>query len=209
MFVTAIKSAMTASEASLIDDMFRLRARVFDGRLKWQVTVEEGRERDRFDALQPDYIIVVGDAGEAVASARLLPALGPTMLTEIFPQLLGDKPFSAHPRMVESSRFCVDTQTGPTTAGAFGLNQATVFLFAGILEWCLAHRVTEIATVTDLRFERILKRASWPLTRFGDAQLIGKVKSVAGSLPVSREIFEALRPSGYRSSFPAGLRSAA
>lgn len=208
MFATAIAPADAASEPYLLDSMFRLRARVFDARLKWQVTVEEGRERDRFDELGPHYIVIVGEKGEAIASARLLPALGPTMLTDVFPELLGNRPFLPHARMVESSRFCVDTQA-EATPGPFGLNQATVFLFTGILEWCLASGMTEIATVTDLRFERILKRASWPLARYGEPGLIGDVRSVAGSLPVSQAHLEAMRPPAFRSSVPSSFRSAA
>ncbi|MBB3313398.1 acyl homoserine lactone synthase [Rhizobium sp. BK196] len=209
MFATAIAPADAASDSYLLDTMFRLRARVFGGRLNWEVTVEEGRERDRFDDLAVSYIIIVDEGGEAIASARLLPALGPTMLVDVFPELLGDRPFVPHARMVESSRFCVDTETKAAAAGAFGLNEATVFLFAGILEWCLAKGMTEIATVTDLRFERILKRVAWPLARYGKPRLIGNVMSVAGSLPVSDEHFQALRPAAYRSTLSTCFRCAA
>ncbi|TCR97824.1 acyl-homoserine-lactone synthase [Rhizobium sp. BK418] len=209
MFATAIAPADAASHQYLLDSMFRLRARVFGARLKWQVTVEDGRERDPFDALTASYIIIVDEGGEAIASARLLPALGPTMLVDVFPELLGDRPFVPHARMVESSRFCVDTETNPAATGAFGLNEATVFLFAGILEWCLANDMTEIATVTDLRFERILKRAAWPLSRYGKPRLIGNVMSVAGSLPVSQQLFQALRPPAYRSTLSSSFRCAA
>jgi acyl homoserine lactone synthase len=188
--------------------MFRLRARVFGGRLAWSVTVEEGRERDRFDALDPHYIIVVAD-DEAIASARLLAASGPTMLADVFSVLLAGNPFMAHPDMVESSRFCVDTQSEAARRESSGLNEATLFLFAGILEWCLANGKTEIATVTDVRFERILKRVSWPLRRYGEPRLIGEVRSVAGCLPVSRELFEAIRPPAYRSNLSCSFCTAA
>ncbi len=167
-----------------------------------------GQERDHFDALAPHYIVIVGGEGEVVASARLLPALGATMLSDVFPELIGNRPFLPHERMVESSRFCVDTQA-ESAPGPFGLSLATVFLFAGILEWCLASGMTEIATVTDLRFERILKRVSWPLARYGEPRLIGAVRSIAGSLPVSQGQFEAVRPPGYCSRLAPGFRDAA
>ncbi len=209
MYVRAIGPDDAASQSSLLDSMFRLRARVFHARLGWQVKVEEGREHDLFDTLGPVYIVVADDGNAAIASARLLPAVGPTMLADVFSTLLGGKPFPAHARMVESSRFCVDTHADAETCGRFGLNGATVFLFAGILEWCLISGVSEIATVTDIRFERILKRASWPLARYGEPQLIGDVRSVAGSLPVTRSHFEAIRPPSYRSVFSASLCNAA
>jgi acyl homoserine lactone synthase len=111
--------------------------------------------------------------------------------------------------MVESSRFCVDTEAEAEAPGRYGLNGATVFLFAGILEWCLLNGHTEIATVTDVRFERILKRAAWPLARYDEPRMIGSVRSVAGSLPVTKAHFETMRPASYRSDFALRLCSAA
>jgi hypothetical protein len=37
----------------LIDEMFRLRARIFRDRLNWDVEVTDGKERDRYDDEQP------------------------------------------------------------------------------------------------------------------------------------------------------------
>lgn len=34
--------------------------------------------------------------------------------------------------------------------------------------------------LTDLRFERILNRAGWPMTRIGEAEQIGRTVAVAG-----------------------------
>ena len=39
--------------APLLDAVHKLRARVFDGRLGWDVHIRDGREVDRFDALDP------------------------------------------------------------------------------------------------------------------------------------------------------------
>lgn len=66
--------------AELLDQMFRLRARVFDGRLGWDVTVEEAREVDGYDDAGPTYVLAVDARGTVVGSVRLLSALGPNML---------------------------------------------------------------------------------------------------------------------------------
>jgi N-acyl-L-homoserine lactone synthetase len=69
----------------LIDEMFRLRARIFRDRLNWDVEVWEGKERDRYDDEQPVYIIHCDDMGRQVkGSLRLLPTTGPTLLADIF-----------------------------------------------------------------------------------------------------------------------------
>lgn len=72
-------------------------------------------------------------------------------------------------------------------------------MFAGIIEWCIANNVTEIVTITDLRFERILARVGWPLRRLAEPRTIGVTNAMAGVLEVDIAIFEALRPANYRS----------
>ena len=91
-----------------IDAMFRSRAETFSGRLGWEVVVKDGYERDRFDELNPLYVISVDpDSGEYWGSLRLLPTTGPNMLRDVFPQLLGEDEQVAHATIWESSRICV------------------------------------------------------------------------------------------------------
>jgi N-acyl-L-homoserine lactone synthetase len=198
MHVLAVSKSGSSSASDLVDGMHRLRARIFGKRLGWDVTVENGREIDKFDRLDPTYIIVTGPEGNVAGCARLLPAMGPTMLSDTFPQLLRDGKLGAHPHMIESSRFCVDTTLAqPRTARS--LHTATLTLFAGIIEWSMLNGYKEIVTATDIRFERILGRARWPMQRLGEPHLIGEVMSVAGKLPADRASFERVRPAGYRS----------
>lgn len=207
MQALAIPAAAHGDFALLVDAMHRLRARVFKERLEWDVEASNGREVDVFDHLRPTYILAISSASDVVGSARLLPATGPTMLTRTFPQLLAAGRLEAHAGMVESSRFCVDTSLGEGRAGA-ALHDATLTLFAAIIEWSMANGYREIVTVTDLRFERILKRAGWPMTRLGEPEPIGRTVAVAGSLPADRASFNQVRPTSYVSAL-AGRRHAA
>ena len=63
----------------------------------------------------------------------------------------------------------------------------------------MANGYDEIVTATDLRFERILNRAGWPMKRLGDPVAIGNTVAVAGTLPADRASFECVCPYGYRS----------
>lgn len=202
MRVIAIPKPRTAAETRIIDEMHCLRARIFQGRLSWDVRCMSGREYDEFDDLAPTYIVTLADSDTVVGCARLLAATGKTMVGTVFPQLLRDGRLPAHPRMVESSRFCVNTACEEGRAEG-QLHAATLTMFAGIVEWCMANGYTEIATATDMRFERILKRAAWPMRRLGDPVLINQTLSVAGILPADATSFERLRPDGYRSAIPA------
>lgn len=207
MHLTAITDPQSILEHRLIDDMHQLRARVFSGRLGWDVDCSAGRERDQFDLLGPTYILAITETENVIGCARLLPATGTTMLQSVFSPLLRDGVLPSHTAMVESSRFCVDTDNA-VGGGGRSLHVATLGMFAGIVEWCMLHGYTEIATATDVRFERILARAGWPINRLGDPVLINETRSVAGLLPADLASFERLRPPGYRSSFSRLLQKA-
>jgi N-acyl-L-homoserine lactone synthetase len=200
MQILAISKPQNAEEARLLHNHHQLRARIFSDRLGWEVHVIDGRESDTFDTLTPTYILAISNSGEVAGCARLLPALGPTMVTDVFRSLLPNGQLNAHSAMIESSRFCVDTSLGEGR-GAGSVHEATLTMFAGIIEWCMSNSFTEIVTVTDLRFERILARVGWPLQRLAEPKKIGVTMAVAGILSADAGTFQKLRPSHYRSDF--------
>lgn len=207
MHITVISPDQYGQKRALLTQMHRLRARVFQSRMGWDVNVEDGQERDRYDTLEPCYVLALTHDGRVAGCARLLPALGPTMLADMFPQLLAHGALRAHPAMVESSRFCVDT-TLEAGRGGGQLHLATLTMFAGIVEWSMANRFNEIVTATDLRIERIFKRAGWPMTRLGEPTPLGGTQAVAGTLPADQASFDRLRPIGYHSDIMAVDRAA-
>jgi acyl homoserine lactone synthase len=198
MQVLAISPDRFVEHQILLKQMYRLRADIFGGRLEWDVTIVDGDERDQYDDLDPTYILAIS-GGNVVGCARLLPAVGPTMLELTFPQLLAEGSLNATSAMIESSRFCVDT-TLPATRGGNQLHHATLTMFAGIIEWSMANGYDKIVTATDLRFERILNRAGWPMTRLGEPVAIGNTIAIAGTLPADKKSFERVRPPHYRSA---------
>jgi len=200
------------NQADELAQMHRLRANVFRDRLGWDVTVTESGESDEYDRFGPTYILAITDDARVVGCARLLSAQGPTMLEGTFSQLLGTGSLGASPAMVESSRFCVDTSLAEARGGG-QLHLATLTMFAGIIEWSMANGYDEIVTATDLRFERILNRAGWPMKRLGEPREIGNTVAIAGSLPADPESFGRVRPMGYQSAISniqrPNIRSAA
>ncbi len=202
MQVLALSMPRTLQEAHLLHIHYQLRARVFSDRLGWEVNVTAGCEADSFDTLRPTYVLAIAETGQLAGCARLLPALGPTMVANVFPSLLPDGQLNGHASMIESSRFCVDTAL-PEGRGTSSVHEATLTMFAGIVEWCMANSYTEIVTVTDLRFERILARVGWPLQRLGEPKKIGVTMAVAGTLPADAETFLRIRPKNYRSELTA------
>jgi acyl homoserine lactone synthase len=210
MQAMAISGQPDLQQTALLEQHYRLRARVFSDRLGWEVEVVDGREIDAFDALQPTYVLALSDQYDVLGCARLLPASGPTMVHEVFPSLLPEEGLRAHPGMIESSRFCVDTTTAGGGGGGGGIaHEATLTMFTAIIEWCLVNGYTEIVTVTDIRFERILARVGWPLSRLTEPRRIGVTLAVAGILRADHNSFLALRPPDYRSQIsPSGNQAA-
>lgn len=193
--------------SQLLDAMHRLRARVFQGRMAWEVDARDGREADAFDHLRPTYVLAVSSTDDVVGCARLLPATGPTMLSTMFPDLGPAGILTPHAGMIESSRFCVDTSLGEGRAGG-ALHEATLTMFAAIIEWSMTNGFREVVTGTDVRIERILKRAGWPMKRLGEPRRIGSTIAIAGLLPADQMSFERVRPANYVSVFQS-LRHAA
>ncbi|NGO54514.1 acyl-homoserine-lactone synthase [Allomesorhizobium camelthorni] len=181
--------------ADELHEMHRLRYRVFKERLDWDVRTNGGYEIDSFDVLKPHYLILRGCDGRVDGCVRLLPSNGPTMLRDTFPVLLDGKTAPEEPSVWESSRFALDL---PPSApkGAGGIAVGTYELFAGIMEFGLSRCLSRIVTVTDLRMERILRRAGWPLARIGDPHSIGTTRAVAGYLNVSTGRLDAVRQNG-------------
>lgn len=97
---------------SLLNDrtlrsMFEDRKKVFVDLLKWDVPVLQNRfELDQFDNEHATYIVIAGEAGDHLGSARLLPTVRPHILGDIFPALCQAAPPRGH-NVFEITRFCL------------------------------------------------------------------------------------------------------
>ena len=106
-----------------LDAMFRLRKRVFHDLLKWDVSLRGDWEIDHYDDANPLYVMSYSEqTGRLRGALRLLPTLGPNMLDDTFPILLGDNPQVRSASIWESSRFCID----PAISQDRGSNQVTI-----------------------------------------------------------------------------------
>lgn len=195
MRVLALSGLDCASHLDLVMGMHRLRRRVFKDRLNWDVSVSGDMEIDIYDTLHPTYLVGITSAGTVAGCARFLPTTGPNMLANTFSVLLDGYELPRSSRIFESSRFCVDSE-GLKEKSAKGLQEATFSMLAAVLEWGLANNQVAVVTVTDIRFERILKRACWPLERFAPPQRIGDTLALAGRLPITEQALSVIRDAG-------------
>ncbi len=178
--IRLVDRAYASYYAPEIDAMFRSRAETFSERLGWEVVVENGYERDRFDDMNPLYLISVDPhTGEYWGSLRLLPTTGPNMLRDVFPQLLGDDEPVADATIWESSRICVANREDQPDRTKSWLNYVLLELLIGIGEVGQSAGLTKIVSVFDARMLRILKTAGCNPRIIGTPQRIGKVMSYA------------------------------
>ena len=179
---------------ALIDEMHRLRARVFADRLGWNVEVEDGREVDEFDALDPTYLVGLDGEGQVVSCARLLQTTGPHMLGDVFSSILDGEPPLRSSRIWEASRFCVDTERLKATDGLKGISRATCEILIAGNDYAVTAGVSDIVAVIDPTMDRVLKRsASAPYDYLGSRKPMGKVEALAALVACSEERGRAMR----------------
>lgn len=161
-------------------EMHTLRARVFKGRLGWEVPVLSGMEIDGYDALEPWYMMMRDGGADARAGTlrgcwRLLPTVGPYMLKDSFAALLHGQAAPSDPRIWELSRFAIETKC----KDSFGFSALTMESIAEIIRHARHSGIEQYLTVTTLAIERLLRRAGVVTRRFGPALTIGVETAVA------------------------------
>ena len=178
----------------VLDDMFKLRARVFGERLGWQVVIEDGRERDVFDDLNPSYAIGLDDEGNAISCVRALQTTGPHMLADVFADILDGEPPLRSASLWESTRFCVDTKRLDRGSGRHSVSYATSELMIASLEAAKRAGVDDIVTVIDPIMDRVLKRSdNAPYDYVGKIADMGKTKALAALLDCTDERIDRIR----------------
>ena len=177
-----------------IDAMHRNRAEVFSARLRWNVCVENGYERDDFDDANPLYLVSVDPLTNRYrGSVRLLPTTGPNMLRDVFPFLLHEGETVESPTIWEISRICAATTERQPERTKTGFNLTLGELIVGIVEVGLAAGLTQIVAVFDARIYRVVKAAGCNPQLIGVPQRIGETMSYVGVFDTGNSPLEAIR----------------
>ena len=155
-------------------EMHTLRAKVFRGRLGWEVPVLSGMEIDGYDALEPRYMLM-RDGQTLRGCWRLLPTEGPYMLKDSFPQLLDGQEAPSDPHIWELSRFAIETEG----AGSYGFSEMTMESIQAIIRHAHERGLSRYVTVTTTAIERMLRRAGVVTNRIGAPQAVGIETAVA------------------------------
>jgi acyl homoserine lactone synthase len=172
----------------MLDEMYRLRKRVFHDRLGWDVEITDGMEIDIFDSLDPSYIVSVDSEGQVVGCVRQLQTTGPHMLSDVFSSILDGEPPLRSSRVWEATRFCVDTQRLSGGRGRNTISYVTSEIMIAAIELAISAGVTDAIAVVDPVMNRVLHRSgNGPYDYLGTPKQMGKVVAMAGLIDCTQE----------------------
>jgi N-acyl-L-homoserine lactone synthetase len=172
----------------MLEEMYRLRKRVFHDRLGWDVEITDGMEIDIFDSLDPSYIVSVDSEGQVVGCVRQLQTTGPHMLSDVFSSILDGEPPLRSSRVWEATRFCVDTQRLSGGRGRNTISYVTSEIMIAAIELAILAGVTDAIAVVDPVMNRVLHRSgNGPYDYLGTPKQMGKVVAMAGLIDCTPE----------------------
>jgi acyl homoserine lactone synthase len=172
-----------------INEMYRLRARVFRGRLGWEIPTIAGMEIDGYDALGPHYMLIQDENRRVRGCWRIMPTEGPNMLKDTFPQLLNGQPAPAGRNIWELSRFAVDTDGEEQS---FGFAGVTLEAMRQVVNFADRNGISRYVTVTTTSIERLLRKTGIEISRIGPPLQIGVERAVALNIEMSQQTHTAL-----------------
>ncbi|WP_332853572.1 acyl-homoserine-lactone synthase [Duganella sp. S19_KUP01_CR8] len=168
--------------------IYQLRAKVFQGRLGWEVAVLGGMEVDGYDALDPYYMMIRDDTQRFCGCWRLLPTTGPYMLKDTFPELLHGKQAPEDGQVWELSRFAIESGRD----SSFGFAEHAMNAMREVVRFADDNGIVKYVTVTTTAIERLLRHAGIEMTRFGPPIRVGIEDAVALEIHLGQKTHAAL-----------------
>jgi N-acyl-L-homoserine lactone synthetase len=194
--IEIVTKANAYKHSRLLSSFYRLRYEVFVERLGWELDCAEGDERDQFDDEDATYLLLPNRQGETVAGARLIAMDRPGLLNSVFPFLVaGEMPCA--PDIWEVTRLVVDHKKDRLE----GCGNVCGELLTGLLEFGVLAELSHLVSVSDVRIERILRRAGWTTKRLGAVHRIGNGDVAAEIQEATPEVLaECRRRNGIQGS---------
>jgi acyl homoserine lactone synthase len=172
----------------VINEMYRLRARVFRDRMGWDIPTIAGMEVDGYDALGPHYMLIQEPSGRVRGCWRMMPTEGPNMLRDTFPQLLQGQSAPTGRHIWELSRFAVESDNEQ----AFGFAELTTQAIRSAITFADRMGIQRYVTVTTTPIERMLRRTGMEIARLGPPQRIGVENAVALDIAMNQRTHTAM-----------------
>ncbi|MEQ9144455.1 MAG: acyl-homoserine-lactone synthase [Parvibaculaceae bacterium] len=140
-----------------LDQMFRLRKKIFVDEKGWDMPVRDGWEIDQFDTDDADYVLFIDDGGNVKVGLRYMPYCVPNMTKDVFGHLLYEEPDGANVYEMTRAFITQDVRDG------------TYFplLLCAKYEYLLWKEASHIIEVCDTRFLPMLLETGWHMRVVG------------------------------------------
>ena len=145
----------------LANEMFNDRRVQFAEEFGWELNIDaRGREIDQYDLMNPLYVILKDGKGGHVASGRLLPTTGPTMIADHFSDLTDNV-------QIESSLIWEVSRVFVARRGRHSVRNAAALMWAGA-EIGLRAGIEFFVSVTPKDMIRVFATCGWPAEIIGE-----------------------------------------
>jgi acyl homoserine lactone synthase len=180
--------------ASVLDQMFRLRKKVFADTLGWNVSVIGPYERDGYDQMAPAYLVWCNESRTRLyGGMRLMPTTGPTLLYDVFRDTFPDAADLVAPGIWEGTRMCLDEAAIAADFPEIDAGRAFSMLLVALCECALDHGIHTMISNYEPHLKRIYKRAGAEVQELGRADGYGKYPVCCGAFEVSDRVLRKMR----------------
>jgi N-acyl-L-homoserine lactone synthetase len=173
-----------AQHSSVVEQLFQFRKKLFVDTLHWDLTVQDGKERDQFDTPTAVHCALFRN-GSIFAGFRAIRTDQPYLAESVFPKLATFAPYPRRHDVWEISRFGV----APSEAGSVTAR----ILYSLMFRFAHNQQASALVALTDLRHERFLTQIGIRTRRYGLPQTYGfdedgkALSVVAGDIPLANQ----------------------
>lgn len=172
-----------------LDQMHRQRREVFIDRLGWtEIDTGDALERDEFDTPDTFYLLLLGDIGEVLGSARLLPTWKPHLFETTLGDFLNDRDRARGPGIWEVSRWIAGPGFDPKTDRI-----CRALMFAALAEFGLHFGATAVVASVDETFMAYFDEIGVPIETLGGPVSYGQGQGYAVRCEVSIAALRGIR----------------
>jgi N-acyl-L-homoserine lactone synthetase len=189
MKVHIVTAANRSSYTTELEQMFRLRHRVFVEELGWHdLRATDGREIDQFDGEESAVYLLACERGEVHGSLRLLPTWRRCMLQEIWPEYLSQGETICGPGVWEWTRWCPGSITRRRH-----LIKARNALIVAALEFARSRGIRTYVTLCDVKFLGQSEEIGWTPRPLGLPRSFGQGTAIGLEWQVTPRLLEDTR----------------
>lgn len=193
MFLT-VQANEYHKHPTLLKQMFKLRKKVFADQLNWDVPVNGEFEKDRYDDLNPVYLMWCNaEQTKLYGVVRLMPTTGPTLLYDVFRKTFPDVVSFEAPGIWEGTRMCIDQELLMADHPEIEPGFAFSLLLLALCEVAIQHGIHTMVSNYEPQMKRVYRRAGIAVNELGRSAEYGKYPVCCSTFEVSKQVLAEMR----------------